>query len=132
MEGQAGELGQLEQIVVLLGEVVEVAGVLVLVFGLILATIFFFLHTQRGQAADATYASYRQGIGRALLLGLEILVAGDIIRTVAVDPTFTSIGVLPGIVLIRTFLSFSLEVEIEGHWPWRRRELERGSRGEGS
>ena len=64
----------------------------------------------------------RQGLGRAILLGLEFLVAGDIIRTVAVAPTFTSVGVLALIVLVRTFLSFSLEVELENRLPWRSRQ----------
>lgn len=61
----------------------------------------------------------RQSIGQGILLGLELLVAGDIIRTVVVGPTFTSVGVLAVIVLIRTFLSFSLEVELTGRWPWQ-------------
>ena len=67
-----------------------------------------------------TYRAYRQGIGRAILLGLELLVAADIIRTVAVDPSFRSVGVLAVIVAVRTFLSFTLEVELEGRWPWQR------------
>ncbi len=71
-------------------------------------------------ARTGWYHRYRQDVGRAILLGLEFLVAGDIISTVAVSPTFTSVGVLAGIVAIRTFLSFSLEVELEGRWPWQR------------
>ena len=71
---------------------------------------------------DEAYRSYRKHLGRAILLGLEFLVAADIIGTVAVEPTFTNIGVLAGIVLIRTFLSFALELEIEGRWPWQRTE----------
>ncbi len=67
------------------------------------------------------YECFRADLGRGILLGLEFLVAADIIGTVAVTPTFESLGVLAAIVLIRTFLSFSLEVEIEGRWPWRRR-----------
>ena len=63
-------------------------------------------------------------LGRAILLGLEFLVAGDIINTVAVDPTFRSVGVLAGIVVIRTFLSFSLEIEIQGRFPWARSQAE--------
>ena len=59
-------------------------------------------------------------MGRSILLGLELLVAADIIRTVAVTPTFESVGVLAIIVLIRTFLSFSLELEITGRWPWQK------------
>ena len=67
---------------------------------------------------------FRSSLGRAILLGLEFLVAADIINTVAVTPTLLSVAVLAGIVIIRTFLSFSLEVEIEGRWPWQRRKGE--------
>ena len=66
------------------------------------------------------YSSYRQDIGRAILLGLEFLIAGDIIRTVVVAPTIQNVLILGLIVLIRTFLSLSLQLEIEGKLPWRR------------
>lgn len=66
-------------------------------------------------------AAFRSNLGRSILLGLEFLVAADIINTVAVEPSVQSLIVLAGIVLIRTFLSFSLEVEITGRWPWQRR-----------
>ena len=66
------------------------------------------------------YRRFRQQLGRSILLGLELLVAADIIRTVAVTPTVTSVVVLGGIVVIRTFLSFSLELEITGRWPWQK------------
>ena len=66
-------------------------------------------------------------LGRSILLGLELLVAADIIRTVAVTPTYESVGVLAIIVLIRTFLSFSLELEITGRWPWQKESSERSS-----
>jgi uncharacterized membrane protein len=66
------------------------------------------------------YRRFRQNVGRAILLGLELLVAADIIRTVAISPTLQSVAVLSGIVLVRTFLSFSLEVELTGRWPWQR------------
>jgi len=66
------------------------------------------------------YEQYRIRIGRTLLLGLEILVAADIIKTIAIELTFTSIGLLAGLVVIRTFLSWSLVLEIEGRWPWQR------------
>ncbi len=66
------------------------------------------------------YGRFRQQLGRVILLGLELLVAADIIRTVAVTPTLDSVVVLGVIVLVRTFLSFSLEVELTGHWPWQR------------
>jgi uncharacterized membrane protein len=67
------------------------------------------------------YRDYRRGLGQALLLGLELLVAADIIRTVAVTPTLESVAVLAVIVLIRTFLSWSLEVEVEGRFPWQKK-----------
>jgi hypothetical protein len=72
---------------------------------------------------DASYRQLRQSIGRGILLGLELLVAGDIIRTVAIEPTLASIEVLAMIVAIRTFLSFSLEVELTGRSPWQPRTV---------
>ena len=104
-----------------IGRGVDVAGVLVIVFGGLLATILFVRRALRREESSASYRAYRQSLGRAILLGLEFLVAGDIIRTVAVSPTFTSVGVLAVIVVVRTFLSFSLEVELEGRWPWQSR-----------
>jgi len=103
--------------------VVEFVGVALILAGASAATIRFVLRWTTA-SLDAAYREYRQDLGRAILLGLEFLVAGDIINTVAVDPTFRSVGVLAGIVAIRTFLSFSLEVEIEGRWPWARLEAE--------
>ena len=109
-----------------LGKVIDGAGVAVTIVGALAATIAAGLRAYRRQ--PDTYRRYRQQLGRSILLGLELLVAADIIRTVAVTPTVRSVIVLAGIVLIRTFLSFSLEVEIDGHWPWRRAELEAGDR----
>lgn len=105
------------------GVAVDVAGVVVIVCGALVATGVFAGRLRDDRAGfAATYRLYRQGLGRAILLGLEFLVAGDIIRSVAVSPTFASVGVLAVIVLVRTLLSFSLEVELEGRWPWQRRE----------
>ena len=73
----------------------------------------------------AAFRHYRANLGRGILLGLEFLVAADIIGTVAVTPSIENLTILGLIVLIRTFLSVSLGVEIEGHWPWRRSEMER-------
>ena len=67
-----------------------------------------------------TTATYKIRIGRSLLLGLEVLVAADIVKTIALELTFTSLGLLAGLVLIRTFLSWTLVLEIEGRWPWQR------------
>jgi uncharacterized membrane protein len=100
------------------GKVVDAAGVVVLVGGIALVTGSALARWRR-EPGSVTYRSYRQRIGRVILLGLDILVAADIIRSVAVTPTFTSVGVLGLIVVIRTLLSFSLEVELEGRWPWQ-------------
>ena len=100
------------------GKAVDGVGVAAIVVGAIVAAVL----TLRGArtSSDDTYPAFRRRLGRAILLGLELLVAADIIRTVAVTPTFQSAGVLAIIVAIRTFLSFSLEVELEHRWPWSR------------
>src|SRR3954447_5573287 len=102
------------------GKIVDIAGVAAIVGGIIVMTIYFASTLLRGRTLTAAYERYRRGIGRALLLGLEILVAADIIRTVAISPSFESVGVLALIVLVRTFLSWSLELELSGRWPWQR------------
>ena len=99
------------------GKAVDAVGVAVMLIGALLAT--YLAWTEREVAGGVRYRRYRRRVGRAILLGLEFLVAADIIRTVAVEPSFTSVGVLAIIVLIRTFLSMSLEVEIDGRWPWQ-------------
>ena len=99
------------------GGAIEGAGVVVIVIGGVVATVSF-LRRLRTDDFNAAYRLYRRGLGRALLLGLEFLVAGDIVRTVTASPTLTDVAVLAGIVLIRTFLSVALEVETEGRWPW--------------
>jgi uncharacterized membrane protein len=101
----------------LIGGAVEVTGVAVIALGFILATLAFLRAGARGWAA--AYRIYRRQLGQAILLGLEFLVAGDIIRTVAIEPSLESVAVLAGIVLIRTFLSMSIEVEVQGRWPWQ-------------
>lgn len=107
------------------GWVADVVGVVVLAAGILVAFAIFARELIRHSLFPDAYQALRRSLGRAILLGLEILVAADIIRTVAVEPTFDSVLVLGGIVLIRTFLSFSLEVELEGRWPWQRRAEER-------
>jgi uncharacterized membrane protein len=105
----------------IVSKVVDGTGVVVIVVGLLLATgVFAFAQRERTPRVLA-YRVYRQQVGKAILLGLEFLVAGDIIRTVAVDPSFTGVGVLAILVAVRTFLSFTLEVELEGRWPWQAR-----------
>ena len=99
---------------------IEIVGTAIIVVGALGALIRFGLVISRGLSSGDAVAGFRSELGRAILLGLEFLVAADIINTVAVEPTLGSLAVLGGIVLIRTFLSFSLEVEIEGRWPWQR------------
>lgn len=99
----------------------ELAGVAIIVIGALVASALFLRRGFGGGDWVRAYERFRAELGRGILLGLEFLVAGDIIGTVAVTPTFESLGVLAAIVFIRTFLSVSLEVEIDGRWPWRRR-----------
>ena len=100
------------------GRVIDAVGVAVIVVGIVVAAAIS--GRQALARRGAVYNDFRQRLGRAILLGLELLVAADIIRTVAAQPTLTSVGILAGIVVIRTFLSFSLEVEISGRWPWQK------------
>jgi uncharacterized membrane protein len=100
---------------------IELAGIAVLLSGALLATILFVVRW-RAESFVTAYARYRANLGRAILLGLEILIIADIIGTIAVEPTVHNLGVLGLIVVIRTFLSFALEVEISGRLPWRHRE----------
>ncbi|MEV6761897.1 DUF1622 domain-containing protein [Streptomyces sp. NPDC051105] len=109
---------EFQPIVELVGRGVDAAGVAIIVVGTLLATVIAGIRLNRRQAG--AYRGYRRRVGRSILLGLEFLVAGDIIRTVAVAPTYKSVGVLAVIVGIRTFLSFSLELEITGRWPWQK------------
>ncbi len=108
-----------------IAEGIEVLGIATLVLGLALALVRGARRLPGGdgqeKAGEEAYREVRTVFGRSILLALELLVAADIIRTVAVDPSLRNVGVLGLIVLIRTFLSFSLEVEIDGTWPWRRR-----------
>jgi uncharacterized membrane protein len=97
----------------------EVAGVAILVVGSLLAFVSAALGL-RGGEGRAAYERARQGVGRAILLGLEVLIIADIVLTITVERTFDSAVTLGLIVLVRTFLSFSLEVELEGILPWRR------------
>ncbi len=102
-----------------IGRGMESVGVAIIVLGAAIATIRFLRRWRGGSQPEANYRDYRRGIGKSILLGLEFLVAGDIIRTVAVEPTFRTVGVLAIIVAIRTFLSLELQLEIEGRWPWQ-------------
>jgi uncharacterized membrane protein len=104
-----------------IGMTIDAAGVAVIVTGAAIAFVIAAVRLSRHESD--VYRRFRQRLSRAILLGLELLVAGDIIRTVATSPNLTSVAILASIVLIRTFLSFSLEVETTGRWPWQKRDV---------
>ena len=97
------------------GVCIEIFGVFIIVAGILWSTRHAFGHTK-----NSSYDRYKISIGRSLLLGLEVLVAADIVKTIAIQLTFESLGLLAGLVLVRTFLSWTLVLEIEGCWPWQR------------
>ncbi len=101
----------------IIGRAMELAGVGIIVLGAIWSAVTAYKCRQESKA----YETFRMNLGRSILLGLELLVAGDIINTVAVDPTMESVTLLGVIVLIRTFLSFSLSIELEGVLPWKKK-----------
>ncbi len=101
---------------------IEIIGIAAIIIGTFLA-LAKFMFTRQG-INPRSYKILRQQLGKSILLGLEILVAGDIIGTVVTEPTMEKVLVLAIIVLIRTFLSLSIEVEIEGRFPWQKDDLE--------
>jgi uncharacterized membrane protein len=108
----------------MVGSGIEIFGVLVIVIGIAWSTIRQLRHPISEQDSDV----YKIRIGRSLLLGLEVLVAADIVKTIAHELTFMSLGLLAGLVLVRTFLSWTLVLEIEGRWPWQREPSPMSSR----
>ena len=106
---------------------IEVTGVGIIVIGALVSTLVFIYAGLVTVGWPGAFHTYRANLGRGILLGLELLVAADIIGTVAVTPSIENLLILGLIVLIRTFLSFSLEVEIEGRWPWRQAEAKRAA-----
>jgi uncharacterized membrane protein len=103
----------------LVGICIEIFGVFIIVAGIVWST--YLCVRQRPETRH--YDQYKIRIGRSLLLGLEVLVAADIVKTIAIELTFTSLGLLAGLVLVRTFLSWTLVLEIEGPWPGKRELL---------
>ena len=108
-----------KQVADVVGTGFQVVGIAVLVIGAFLAFVMYLRALPRRRDAPTAYSDLRRDLGKAILVGLELLVAADIISSVAANPTFATVGVLGLIVLIRTFLSWSLEVEVNGRWPWQ-------------
>lgn len=102
------------------GTVLDFVGVVVILIGVSLASILAFGHLIVRKGLPALYRSYRRNLARSILLGLEFLVAGDIIRSVAGDLNLESVVILAIIVLVRAFLGVEMQMEMEGRWPWQR------------
>ena len=101
-------------------KIVEAVGASIMVIGGFVALIAFAVAAANPTTRPGAYRQLRQTLGRVILLGLEVLIVGDIVRTIIVDPTIESVAVLGMIVVIRIVLSFSLEIEMDGTWPWAR------------
>ncbi len=102
--------------------IIEALGVGLITIFAIYALLYWAYKRMRGGETEKVFHESRQLLGQGILLGLEFLVAADIIHTVAVELTFKTVGVLAIVVFIRTFLSFTLDVELTGRWPWQKRE----------
>jgi len=109
----------LEQVFSWISLGLEYVGVVIILVGAITSTSIFIYWLIKEKSLDRYYQEYRSSFGKAILLGLEFFVASDIVNTVAVGLTFKDLGMLGLLVVIRTFLSFALEVEINGQWPWK-------------
>ncbi|HKH27965.1 MAG TPA: DUF1622 domain-containing protein [Sphingomicrobium sp.] len=110
----------LQSVVPTVVQVIELIGVAIISIGALVTLVQFAVSTGRGTKTEEAVGMLRSNLGRAILVGLELLVAADIIHTVLVELTLESVAALAGIVIIRTLLSFSLEAEIDGQWPWQR------------
>ncbi|MFN2165083.1 MAG: DUF1622 domain-containing protein [Anaerolineae bacterium] len=100
--------------------IIELVAVLIIVVAIVNALARYAVRASRRTVGESGYQQLKESLGKALLLGLEVLVAADVVRTVALEATLQSVVVLGLLVLIRTFLSWALVVEIEGRWPWQR------------
>ena len=114
---------EFKEFISIAGYGIETIGVLVIIAGSAISS-FRFLTRFRKEPEGFAYRTYRRQLGRSIILGLEFLIAGDIIRTVVVADTLTNITILGLIILIRTFLSFTLHLEVEGHWPWEQAKVD--------
>ncbi len=109
---------QFTDIISIAGYAIEAVGVLVIVIGSAISSLVF-LRTVRARAEGVAYRCYRRQLGRSIILGLEFLIAGDIIRTVVVADTLENVAILGLIIIVRAFLSLTLHLEVEGRWPWQ-------------
>jgi len=108
-----------EHVAALVSTGIDLAGISALVIGAVLAFLLAGKTLVGTKDTAVAFRGLRRSLGKAILVGLELLVASDIIRSIAIAPSFASVGVLGIVVVIRTFLSWSLEVEVNGRWPWQ-------------
>ncbi len=108
-------------VVQIVGKILDVCGVAIILIGAVISTALFIAGFFEKSKLEVLYKVYRQNLARSILLGLEFLVAGDIIRSVSGTPSFTSVGVLAILVLIRSFLGIEFEMEVDGRWPWQKK-----------
>lgn len=106
------------------GRILDAAGVLVILLGVTLSTLFVAATAFKKESIHGLYRGYRQNLARSILIGLEFLVAGDIIRSVGGNLNFDSVIILAIIVIVRSLLGVEFEMEIEGRWPWQRSKRE--------
>lgn len=114
---------EFKELISVAGYGIESIGVFIIVAGTAVSSLRFLSHFRKEPEGFA-YRIYRRQLGRSIILGLEFLIAGDIIRTVVVADTLTNVTILGLIILIRTFLSFTLHLEVEGYWPWKQLKVD--------
>lgn len=111
---------ELQPIFEIVAEIIDILGVGVIIYGIIFGTISVIKAKLKDPQNPENFDAYREDLGRSLLLCLEFLVAADIIRSVAITPSLEDVAILGIIILIRTFLSVSMEMEVSGRWPWQK------------
>ncbi len=120
-------VGNFEHVVTVTVQAIEAVGALIMVVGGAVVMLRYVRSVLSNRPDRQDYHRLRSDLGRVILLGLEVLIVADIVRTIIVEPSLESVGALGAIVLIRTILSFSLDIEIDGELPWRRKQSERAS-----
>jgi uncharacterized membrane protein len=121
--------GQIREAIEVVSTAIELLAIGIIVVAILMGTLRYGRHVLSLTPDPRAYKAYKEGMARALLLGLEILVAADVIRTVALEPSLPSVAALGLLVLVRTFLSWALVVETEGRWPWQQRPAAEGAGG---
>ena len=120
-------MSEANQLIEFIATAIDILGVIVIVLGIMMAIGMVLFWRLFGKPNGSRYTTFRHVMGRGLLIGLEVLVAADVIKTVALEPNFANLGALGLLVIIRTFLSWSLTLELTGRWPWQEQPETAGS-----